>query len=356
MDENFTLKGNDSLVKIFGQCYHDYYTFVSLLIAMVAMTFGNGLLLYSALKTFQASRTDMVVLNQAVVDVAYCILFPFVILDSRREIQNRNIFTACKIVEDSLLTMSILAVLIVNIHKYFYIKSAYIYLTTVSSNMTKILIVGSWILTPVGFTIRNLHFTCRRNRPCGSSYLFCLAASGAGEISSIIFYVSSTLVIIVLNVRLLALATQFQNELRFSRSGDGTTGEGRKIFSRPVAVRRQRHLKIVLYPLVSSFLVLATISPFWITMAICQLKIICLDDDHSLFYLMRLHSMFNPYCTLMTHRKYRRVAWKALQAAFNVRKPFSPSRSENHVRTIRISSKHLINVNRLETPRASSAC
>lgn len=55
----------------------------------------------------------------------------------------------------------------------------------------------------------------------------------------------------------------------------------------------------------TSALLLITVSPFWIALTFCHLDIVCVDQNHSLFYLMRLHSLFNPYCTILTHRKFR---------------------------------------------------
>lgn len=287
----------------FGHCPNDYPIFVLLLIAFVFMVFGNSLLLAVATKLFQCSRMDIIVVNQAVVDVFYCLLYPLVILDAKRAITDQNLFIAFKIAEDSLLTLSVLAVLLVNTHKYFYIKCPYSYLTRISARTTLILIVCSWMLTPIGFTIRNVRFVCRRNRECASSFYYCLASDGAGEISSIIFYISSALIILAFNVRLLTLAMKFQNEVSFRRTC--SLVDGRKIFKRTSEIRRQRKMRIVVYPLVTSLLILFTITPFWLSMAFCQLKMWCLDGEHSLFYLMRLHSMINPYCTLLTHRKYR---------------------------------------------------
>lgn len=119
--------------------------------------------------------------------------------------------------------------------------------------------------------------------------------------------------ILLLNLKLIYVAVKFNDpgafSLNHSNSNGTSSGEStavpvnsmRKSFSK----RRSTRKKFPVYPLVTSSLMILTITPYWINLALCQAYGICLDWENSLFYLMRLHSLFNPYCTLITHKKFR---------------------------------------------------
>lgn len=281
-------------------CDQDTFVLIFLVAVNVLMAIGNGLLLTALIRVGCYSRTDILIINQLLVDSLYTCLYPLVIMDASRKIVDQRHFVAFKIVEDSLITLSVLAVIGVNWNKYLNVRSKTPGNSTVSH---KFLISGSvvaWVLTPIGFAVRNSTFDCRRNDPCGPSYLYCLAANGYGEISSVIFYCLASLIILGLNCRLIHIAYQFRRSSHFRRDSD----LGRKNFCGVKSAQRRRLFKIFGFPLATNAAMLVTIAPFWINMALCQIFRICLDSNHSLFYLVRLHSLINPYCTLMTHRRY----------------------------------------------------
>lgn len=136
---------------------------------------------------------------------------------------------------------------------------------------------------------------------------------GRAEIPSILFYLAISVVILLLNLKLIYVAVKFNDPSAFSvqhkESNANVNGNCpgisinsmRKSFSK----RRSTRKKFPVYPLVTSSLMILTITPYWISLALCLPNDICQDKENSLFYLMRLHSLFNPYCTLITHKKFR---------------------------------------------------
>lgn len=209
---------NVSFAKPFGACEHDIWLFWSLISANALMAAGNLLLLVLVHKCFQKSRMDLVVIHQAIVDTVYTFVFPGGIVDARRQISNRTIFVIFKVVEDSLLTLSVFAVLLVNLHKYLFIRHSQFYYQKFSLRQIIAAISFCWVVIPVAFGIRNTQFHCELNDPCAPSYFKCLAGKNAtGEIPSILFYLIAALAIILLNANLVYVAVRFRSQQTFLR-------------------------------------------------------------------------------------------------------------------------------------------
>lgn len=166
---------NSSEVLPFGQCPHDYWLFYFLAGVWIFMIIGNLSLVGLLKKCYEGSRTDWIVANQAIIDFVYTIIFPGVLIDARRQLKNEHSFYGFKVAEDSLLTLSVLAVLFVNIHKYLFIRHQTFYFQNVPTHVFLLISVTCWIAVPVCFSYRNALFVCAENRPCALSYLRCLA-------------------------------------------------------------------------------------------------------------------------------------------------------------------------------------